>query len=262
MNPKKGLILGVLLLTACSSADKKNSDLHSDANKLHRLAQMQTVDHEKAAKLNIELGLRYYRQGQIARAKSKFTRALKLAPNLPEVHYSYAFFLEQMGEVDNAKIEYEKSIRLDPTSGIARNNYGTFLCRQGKYEESLAAFDLATEDQNYSRSAEAMENAGLCALKYNDVARATTYFQRAVRHDQNRTDALLELAIINFNQNKIMEARSLYRQFDDISKPTARSLGLGIELAKLDGDKNRQSSLELLLKAQYPDNNGSRSNRS
>lgn len=256
MKGKKGLLFAVIFLTACTTPGKRDSELNSEAHKLKRLSQLQTTDHERAARLNLDLGFRYFHQGEIARAKSKFNRAMRLAPDLPEVHYSYAFFLEQVGEADAARKSYLQSMRLAPESGIVRNNYGTFLCRQGQYQEALDLFDRAVKDRSYAKSSEAMENAGLCALKNRDRVLAQSYFERALRHDPNRADALIELAYLSFEQRQIDNAMYYYHQFEQVSRPTARSLQLGIELARRSGDKNKQSSLELLLKAQYPEDRG------
>ena len=52
-----------------------------------------------AAKTNVELGLEYLSQGQVARAKSKLIHAAKLSPNLPEAHSALAYFYERAGDM-------------------------------------------------------------------------------------------------------------------------------------------------------------------
>jgi type IV pilus assembly protein PilF len=211
-----------------------------------------TVDFEKAARLNIELGLNYLKQGQTSRAKSKLNRAKRLAPNLSEVHYAYAFFHEQVGEAESAEKEYLKAISLKRDGGNEHNNYGTFLCRQQRYKDAEKQFLLAVEDPNYNNTAEAYENAGLCVLQKPDVARAVEYFEKALRYDQNRSNALLELAIIRFKEKNIQQAQAYFNLYAQAAKPTARSLLLGIELAKLHGDKNKEASYRMLLRS-FPD---------
>lgn len=251
MRHGKVFILAVLLstLVGCLPKGTKQEDIQPSS--LYDLPE--TVDYEKAAKLNIELGLNYLKQDQIARAKSKLTRAKNLAPHLSEVHYSYGYFLERVGEMENAEKAYKKAISLKPKGGNEHNNYGAFLCRQHHYHRAEKEFLSAVADPNYMNTGEAFENAGLCVMQIPDVAKASEYFEKALRYDPNRPHALIELAILHFNNKKLTQAQEYYNRFTQLSNPTARSLLLGIELAKNMGDKNKEASYRMLLNAQYPD---------
>lgn len=207
---------------------------------------------EKAAQLNVSLGLTYLKQNEMTRAKLKLNRAMKLAPQLPEVHYGMAFYFEQVGEVDAARKAYQRSIALNPKGGIEHNNYGTFLCKHHEYRASEKEFLQALTDPNYLNSAEALENAGLCVLEIPDEANATEYFKRALQHDSKRYNALIELAYISY-QHKDFQSASMYcAQYELIAEPTARSLWLSIQLATHLEDKNKVSSDRLLLKDRFP----------
>ncbi len=251
MRHGKVLILLVLLGTVVSCATKNKIKEETQAPSLYDLPE--TVDYQKAAKFNIELGLNYLKQDQIARAKSKLTRARTLAPHLPEVHYSYAYLLERVGEIENAEKSYRKAISLHSKGGNEHNNYGAFLCRQHSYKQAEKEFLIAIADPDYMNTGEAFENAGLCVMQIPDVAKATEYFEKALRYDPNRPNALIELAIFYYNNQKLARAQEYYSRFVQLSHPTARSLLLGIELAKNEGDKNKEASYRLLLNAQYPD---------
>jgi len=252
-------LLAVLVLSlgiiSCSSTTKKENKAESDEKEqaMYQLPDM--VDLQKAAKINIELGLNYLTQGQISRAKSKLTRAKNLAPQLPEVHYSYGYFLEYIGEVDSAAKSYQKAIRLNPKGGNEHNNYGTFLCRQNEFRKAEKEFLAAVEDPNYFNTAEAYENAGLCVLQIPDTEKAAEYFEKALRHDPKRTDALMELALIHFKENKLAYAQEYHKRYTQIGQPTARSTLLGMALAKQTGNKDKEASYRLLLKSQFPNAN-------
>lgn len=251
------LIIAVMLsaLSACSHSGKKESavDQVESINRMNNLGNdPKKVDIEKAAKINLELGMNYLKQEQVARAKSKFNRAKALAPNSSEVQYSYAYFLEYVGEIDNAEKHYQKAVSLHPKGGNEHNNYGAFLCRQHRFLKAEKEFLKAVEDSNYTNTAEAYENAGLCIQQLPDIAKAEEYFEKALRYDPNRSNALIELAIIKYNQHKFTLATDYYSRFSQISKPTSRSVILGIELAKNMGDKDKEASYRLLLNSEFP----------
>lgn len=253
MLQRKALIIIALVssLFACSSDPAKEAERNDNTS--HNLYDLpETVDLEKAARLNVELGISYLNQGQIARAKSKFTRAKNLAPHLPEVHYSYAYFQERTGEIENAEKSYQKAVSLNPKGGNEHNNYGAFLCRQSQFRAAEKEFLKAVEDPNYMNTAEAFENAGLCILQLPDTAKAIEYFDKALRYDPSRSNALIEMAVISYKEGKISQAKEYLSRFAQVSNPTARSLLLGIELAKNMGDKNQEASYRLLLKSHFP----------
>ncbi len=252
---KKGkffILLGLIgsLTTACQKNPAKPSKEPGTINSLYELP---SADREKAAKLNLELGVGYLKQDQIARAKAKFIRAKELAPNLPEVHYSYGYFLERVGEREEAEKAYLKALSLNGKGGNEHNMYGAFLCRAKKYKLAEKEFLKAVEDPNFNQTAEAFENAGLCVLQIPDVAKATEYLEKSLRYDINRPNALLELAILKFQTRNFDAAKEYHARFTQLSKANARSLLLAVELGRHFDDKKMEQRSKLLLNAQYPE---------
>ncbi len=178
----------------------------------------------KAAKLNVELGLSYLKEGQISRAKSKLNRALALAPHLSEVHYAYGYFFEQIGESEQAEKSYLKAIALNPKGGIEHNNYGAFLCRQKHYRRAEKEFLIAVNDWQYTHTAQAFENAGMCLLLLPDKKSATLYFEKALRHDPKSPHALLELAQLNLEKRDFSKAKQYLLQYQQHFSANSRSL--------------------------------------
>jgi type IV pilus assembly protein PilF len=129
----------------------------------------------EAANYNAQLGLVYLKQGDIKLAKSKLLLALQQAPSDPLILDSMAYFLETTGEIQRAESYYLRAINHASKNGAVQNNYGTFLCRHQRYQESLEHFLLAVKDGNYLNTAQAYENAGLCALKIPNRKLAKEY---------------------------------------------------------------------------------------
>lgn len=150
-------------------------------------------DNERAALINVELGLGYLSQGQVARAKTKLTHALELAPKLSETQAAMAYFLEMVGDFPESERAYKNALSVRAKRGAAYNNYGAFLCRRERYTEADRAFITALEDKGYARTAEVYENAGLCALKAKEPGKALAYLETAVLRDPHRTTARMAL---------------------------------------------------------------------
>lgn len=205
-------------------------------------------DYQKAALVNIELGLGYLEQGQVARAKTKLTHALKLAPQSSEARSAMAYFLEMTGDYKEAEKSHKKAVRLAKQKGAAYNNYGAFLCRRTRFKEADRVFQLALEDKNYARTAEVYENAGLCAKEAGRLPEAIDYWKTALLRDPMSNKALLELATVALESGRLSESLEYLQRYRSFSAPSARSLWLGIQVARAQGDQNMLASQALLLK--------------
>ena len=212
------------------------------------------VNHEKAARLNSELGVAYLEKGQTARAKTKLLRARELAPHLPEVHYSLAYFLETVGDLSEARIAYERALAMAPASGEANNNYGTFLCRQSDFLQADKHFQIALADKSYIETAAVFENAGICIQQANEPGKAKGYFLKAVKHDPRRAGPWLELAYLSLEAEDYNAARFYYKQYETTPHSTiARGLYMKSKLSRYAGNADEAASAELMLRSQFPD---------
>lgn len=138
---------------------------------------------EKAASINIQLGVAYLNANDLPRAKQKFSQALKQAPYYFEAYEAMGLYYDKSKQAILAKAYYQKAIALSPRSGQAHNTYATFLCRQHEYEAAMKEFDLAITDPHYTNTAKALENASLCAKAQGHQAQAKQYLERAFNED-------------------------------------------------------------------------------
>lgn len=266
------IALGCLSFAACAkSSSKEGSNESSKASSKESEQQQASAknateiaiipemnpDYQKAALINVELGLGYLGQGQVARAKTKLMHAVKLAPNISETHSALAYFMEMVGDYKSAEQEHKKAVHYSSGKGAVYNNYGAFLCRRERYKEADQAFHYAIEDKEYVRTAEVYENAGICALKWKDKTaaelKASEYLTTAIRRDPTRTSAVLELAALNLKQGKASEAKDLLGRYKSVAEPSARSLWIGIQVAKLLNDEASVSNQALQLKSLFED---------
>lgn len=146
--------------------------------------------------IHLELGLAYLDQNKPELAKYWLLLALEQGPHDELTQGAFAYFLEKTGEFKQAEQHYLLALRFAKHPGIARNNYGTFLCHRGRYAAAIDNFLAASKSPDYLNTADAYENAGLCALKIPNPNQAKIYFSKAVTIDPTRTRSLLEIAKI------------------------------------------------------------------
>ncbi|MBN9231987.1 MAG: type IV pilus biogenesis/stability protein PilW [Legionella sp.] len=175
-----------------------------DEPETHRKANLQ-----RAAAINVQLGLEYLRQGNYPRAKAKLLAAQQQDDKSPDTSSALAYYFEQTKELKKAQTFYLKALHLGGSGGAQLNNYGAFLCRQGQFDRAQQYFRKAIADVNYINTASAWENAGLCALSASQPAQAKIYFTHALQQDAQRSVSLYHLMSDALAHNDFTTAGSL-----------------------------------------------------
>ena len=196
----------------------------------------------------------YMRQGSTEQAMFHLRRALELDPNDASVHEAMARVFWKTGEYDLADEHFRRAIALDPKYSRARNNYASLLYERGDVEGAIRQLEIVSEDTLYVGRAAAFMNLGMAYQKVGETDKAEATFIRAVKIDRRLWQASLELAQISYARADYAPAQQYYEQFRRAApKQSSRSLMLGIQLARIAGDRNAEASYALQLKSMYPD---------
>jgi len=185
---------------------------------------------------NMGLALGYLRSGNLKSALEYATRAVKTDPGSAEVHTMLGMIYAQIGDQGKAQNEYERALSLAPTDGNVLNAYGAYACEQGKYAVAEAQFAKALADPFNRQPAQALANAGKCARKAGDLAKAETYLRQAVDKDPDSAEALFTLAEVQLALGRPMEARAFIQRREALGAADARVLELAARVEDAAGD--------------------------
>lgn len=238
---KKLVLLLVLLLTACAGQQSNRTDTQK----------------RDSARIHTELGAGYFSQNQIAIALEEFTEATQIDPTYALAHNGLGMVYAALGEDARADASFKRAIALEPNNSESRNNYGTFLCSRNRIDESVTQFMAAVRNPLYATKDIAYLNAGICALRKQDVDNAEVYFQNALQIQPLLHRASYELAQINYNRNKFGMARE-YLRTPLIGNPPPEILWLAIRVERQLGDRDAEASYALELRRNYPDSEQTR----
>ncbi|WP_372770465.1 type IV pilus biogenesis/stability protein PilW [Pseudoalteromonas sp.] len=209
------------------------------------------IDNDEAARTRISLALKYLASGDSTQAKYNLERAAKFSPKLPEVHYTTAYYYQQVGENELAKDSYLRAIDIAPNDPNTLNNYGVFLCGLGEYDEASEYILRAIEVPSYLRVSQSYENLALCAIENNEFDEAEEYLEASVKHSPSRGSSLVNLSAIYYAKSDLHRAQTFMNRYEKSGRISSRSLMLSYLIESRMGHIEKASTLALTLQQTY-----------
>ncbi len=210
------------------------------------------VDKKKSLESYITLGMAYLQRDDRDSARRNFERALSINGNSYEAHNGMGLLYQLTGEVDLAEKSFKRSLKQKSDFTQARVNYGVFLYQQKRYQEAFESFERSSKDLTFDRRALALAYVGQTALKLDNRARAKSAFEHALNVDNTLSLAMIELALLNFDDQDYASSKRLLDQYTTVARPSPKSLWLGIRIERIFGNKDKEASYALALKNLHP----------
>jgi type IV pilus assembly protein PilF len=237
----------VISLLGCSAKDG-----------FQQAAQHNRQQPEKAAEINMQLGIEYMRRQQYDIALNRLEKALEIDPNYADAHNAIAVLYEQLGQADQAQRHFQQAVQLNSSGSDIHNNYGQFLCKRGHWEQAQQHFSRALENPLYRTPEIPLTNAALCAVRAKNYQRAETYFIQVLQRNAESPMALYQMSHLKYEQGQYPEAQGYFRRYLRLGQQTAETLWLGVRLARALNDYTQASQYAAQLRSQYPDSSEAR----
>ncbi len=204
------------------------------------------------------LAAEYIRSGDLDAAKRNLDEALSTDSKSIEANNMMGVLLQQEGSASNmllAETYFKRAVAIDPTYAQARNNYGVYLNGRKRYNEAIVQLKVAGATLGYDGRGAALENLGRTYVQVNDLVNAEKTFRQALQANRDSLIAKLELAEIFLQKNQLRDASGIYNDYlrnIGNQQQGARSLWLGIRIARTERDNIRMNNFINQLSAQYP----------
>ncbi|MGE0113357.1 MAG: type IV pilus biogenesis/stability protein PilW [Steroidobacteraceae bacterium] len=209
-------------------------------------------DMESAAAYNLQLGIDYFRQGNLSEAKEKLDRSLEQNPRNTQAYVASGMLYDRLGEPRKADRYFAKAVSMEPENAEVINSYAVFLCRKGDYAKGEQMALQAAANPLYKTPEAAYLNAGNCALDAGRNVNAEEHFRRALSLRPNFAAALLQMAELEFNAGNYLPSRGFLERFQQVSKPTAASLWLLVRVEYALGNSGLSADYARRLKEDFP----------
>lgn len=229
-------LLLVILLTGCASNQARVSDTQT-----------------RHADTLVQLGLGYMQKGDLNVALEKLSMALEAADNYAPSHNAIAILYTRLERYDEADKHYRRSVKLAPDDGNLSNNYGAFLCGRKQYSEAYEQFYKAAKQPLYGTPELAYENAGLCALRENNLEMAETSFRNALKIRADMTVSLINMARVALLKSNYLQGRAYIQRFEEKASHSPATLQLAIEVERGLGATQQVEKYSEMLRSRFPD---------
>jgi type IV pilus assembly protein PilF len=210
------------------------------------------TDIQKRAQIRLQLAVGYYQQGQMNVALDELKQALQVDPDFADAYSVRALVYMDMGEARLAEDNFLRAIKLAPNNPDLSNNYGWFLCQNGRASQSIAYFESTLKNRAYQSPAKALNNAGVCSLKLKDAVAAERYFTRAFQYDPGNLETNANLAKVYLGRGDHQQARFYIGRVSKADKLSADVLWTAIKVERKLGDRATETSLVTQLRRRYP----------
>jgi len=217
------------------------------------------ADRQKAVENYVQLSTAYIGQGNIERARQHLDRALELEPNSPSALAAQGLVYHSDGDPELAEKSFRRAISEDGGYTRARVYYGAFLYSKGRFEEARDQFRAASRDTDYKDRSSVFYNLGMTQERLGQQDEAVGSYRRAVELSRGDARSLLSLSRVMVETGDIAGAARYYDRLllrlerTEGLQHSPESLFTGIRISRYLGDVNRESSMVLQLKNQYPE---------
>ncbi|HTE40911.1 MAG TPA: type IV pilus biogenesis/stability protein PilW [Steroidobacteraceae bacterium] len=206
----------------------------------------------EAGRLNMQLGVDYYRQGNLPQAKEKLERSVEQDPRNATTHTPLGLLYDRLGDVDKAEHHFDRAVSLDPKNPEIHNNFAVFLCRHGKYARGEKEALAAVADPLYTSPEAALLNAGQCARSGGNIELAEKHFRRALAVKPRFGAGLLEMADVELRQKNYLSARAFLERYSVVEKPGPTALWLGVRIETALGNRALAGDYARNLRNDFP----------
>jgi len=209
-------------------------------------------DPRNRARVHTDLAAGYYERGSMGIALEELRQATAADASYAPAHGLYGLVYMELRENGQAQDSFERALRIAPNDPDINHNYGWFLCQTGREKESVRYFMQAVKNPLYAVPWRSYSAAGLCTLRLNNAKEAEDYFQRALKLDPDEPAALLKLGEIRYRQGSNEEARKLVARHNKLVSPTAESLWLALRIERHLGQRVAEQSYANQLRRRFP----------
>ena len=215
-------------------------------------SQVSKPQPDRAAEINLELGIEHFKKGNLSEAKNKIDKSLEQNSRNARAQAAAGLLYDRLGESKKAENHFERAMSLEPKDPDIANNYSTFLCKSGNYEKGEKVALQAATNPLYKTPEIAYVNAGSCARAAGELERAEQNYRKALAARPRFGNALYELTDIKLTQKDYLSARGFYQRYMETSRTSPGTLWFCVRIERGLNNTPVANNCAQRLRNEYP----------
>ena len=207
----------------------------------------------EASELNTKLAVGYIQRQQYKPAKDKLEKAIEQNPNNLIAYKTLAYLYALLGLKEEAEQKYSEALEINPDDPDLLNNYGAFLCSIGKLDKAQEKLKQAYSNPFYESLYLAESNAGSCYIKQQEYKKAEALLRKSLRVQPNLPGSLISMAEVGIKTERYLMARAYIQRYHTVKPASAESLWIQIQAEKALGAKDHYMKYARQLINDFPD---------
>jgi Tfp pilus assembly protein PilF len=163
----------------------------------------------KEGEIHLQMGSNYLHKGNLELAYFELSKASRLIPLNPDVHFALGTVHVLRNELELAIREFETTIDLDQTYADAYNNLGFSYLKLEQWDKAIKASSKALDQVTYETPERALTIMGWAHYKKGDPARALDLLKRSLEIRNQQPDTENRMATIYLEQGRIDKAKNI-----------------------------------------------------
>ena len=216
------------------------------------------VENNDAARYNTRLAAAYLDRGEPDLAMEKVEKALEQDDEFAEAYLVKGMILARAEEYGEADDYYEDAVRYGKDNHAILGNVAAYWCERGRYRDGEKLFLEVARQPTYARPAVAYANAGLCARRVPDMARAEQHFRKALELEPAYRLALWHMASLSLDQGEHLAARGFLQRLEGVQRLGPDGLFLGVRIERALNDVAAARRYADILLRDFPESEEAR----
>ena len=186
--------------------------------------------------------------GRTEEAEKEYKEAIRINPNLAEVHNNLGNLLYNLKRFGEAEKEYKEAVRINPDHAKAHNNLGILLYNLKRFEEAEEEYKEAVRiNPDY---AEAHNNLGILLSDLKRFEEAEKKYRKAIELKDNLPDKGAKvhnnLGVLLYNLKRFEEVEKEFKEAIWVNPNLAEAHNnLGVLLGNLKRFEEAKKELEI-----------------
>jgi Tfp pilus assembly protein PilF len=175
------------------------------------------ADRERRARAHYSVAMEHLGEGRNAMAIRELQSAGELVPEDPWVELSLAEAFARRGKSAEAEAHLKRALKLRDGFQPALLNLSALYIAEERFDESIAISDRLLDDATFPVPWKALTNKGYALFRLGRNDEARTHLEQALEYHEDFWPALLDLAIIDAEGSRHVEALERLERVIEVS---------------------------------------------